>query len=130
MILDEANLKLKFESIFDGDPNFESESQGTKDWAFRAFVAAHSDDLGIYFVKTMNERLFKDFSEDVDLTLYPSFELVYGVVGVFIKFGDVVVWDEDDDGMLCDEGVINEIKEKVRKILIFSNEQKLEELFQ
>jgi hypothetical protein len=129
MILNETNLKLKFESIFADDPNFESESQNTKDWAFRAFVAAHGDDLGIYFVRTMNERLFKDFGEDIDLTFYPSFELVYGVNCIIIKFGGVVVWDEDNDGMLCDEGVIDGIKEKVRKILAFLGEQKLEELF-
>ena len=122
MILNETNLKLKFESIFDGDPNFASESQGTKDWAFRAFVAAHSDDLGIYFVKTMNERLFKNIDDDVDLSSYPSFELAYDNNNV-IKFCGVVVWNEDDDGMLCDDDVIDGIKKKVRKILVFLNEQ-------
>lgn len=129
MILDDANLRLKFESIFAGDPNFESESENTKGWAFRAFVAAHGDDLGVYFVKVMNERLFKEFGDDVDFKQYPSFELVYGVDYVIIKFGGVVVWDEDNDGMLCDDNVIEVIKKRVHKILNFLSVQCVESLF-
>ena len=118
MILDEANLKLNFESIFANDPNFESESENTKAWAFRAFVAAHGDNLGIFFVKMMNERLFKHYENCEDFSFAPSFVFIYTIDHSIIKFGDVVVWNEDNDGMLCDEDVVDGIMEKVRKFLV------------
>jgi hypothetical protein len=70
---------LKFENIFANDPNFQSESENTKAWAFRAFVAAHGDDLGIYFVKKMNERLFKHYEDCEDFSFAPSFVFIYTI---------------------------------------------------
>ena len=35
------DLKKKFEGIFGNDPNFCSESENTKSWMFKAFIAGY-----------------------------------------------------------------------------------------
>ena len=130
MILNEANLRLEFDRIFDDsacNPNFESESQNTKDWAFRTWVSA--SDLGLLFVRIMNDRLFKSYEDCEDFSFAPSFEFVSGIDYSLIKFGGVIVWSENN-GALDEEETINCVMERVRKILAFCGEQKLEELFQ
>ena len=117
MIIDEDSLKSKFESIV--DPNFESESDN--------FVAAHSDNLGIFFVKTMNERLFKHYENCEDFSFAPSFEFTFGIDST-IKFGGVIIWRSKVNGRLDEEETINYIMERVRKVLAFCNEQKFEDL--
>lgn len=128
MIIDEDSLKSKFESIFDGDPNFESEPENTKAWAFRAFVAAERDNLGILFVKTMNERLFKHYEGCEDFSFAPSFEFNFGIDYSVIKFGGVIIWRSKVNGRLDEEETINYIMERVRKVLAFCSEQKFEDL--
>ena len=131
MILNEANLRLEFDRIFDDrtcNPNFESESQNTKDWAFRTWVSAN--DLGLLFVRIMNNRLFKNYEDCEDFSFAPSFEFVSGIDCSIIKFCGVIIWSENDNGALDEEETINYVMERVRKILAFCGEQKLEELFQ